>query len=324
MIPQEKSEAVARGLRDGFGVTEFEDIRMIKDLASSLVFRIIVQGSPFLLKISTRANDPARHFACMKAAADAGLAPRVLYTNIEDSVSITDFVEAQSLPVAEALLRLPAVLRKLHDLPPFGRAPFNTSCTFLLNKGPVLDGLLQKLQAGNILPKTESEEFFARYAELAAVYPHDDMEMVSSHNDLFKPDNILFDGQRVWLVDWEAAFLNDRYADLAVVANQVVNDDEEEMIYLQEYFGTAPDHYQLARFHLMQQIAHLFYTLAFLFQGSSGKPIDWSGSVPDFMNYHRRMWAGDVDLADNDVKIVYGRVHWGRTRGKHDIKKHSE
>jgi thiamine kinase-like enzyme len=312
MIPQEKSEAVARGLRDAFGVTEFEDIRMIKGLASSLVFRIIVQGSPFLLKISTRANDPARHFACMKAAADAGLAPRVLYTNIEDSVSITDFVEAQSLPVAEAMLRLPAVLRKLHDLPPFGRAPFNTSCTFLLNKGPVLDGLLQKLQAGNILPKTESEEFLARYAELAAVYPHDDMEMVSSHNDLFKPDNILFDGQRVWLVDWEAAFLNDRYADLAVVANQVVNDDEEEMIYLQEYFGTAPDHYQLARFHLMQQIAHLFYTLAFLFQGSSGKPIDWSGSVPDFMNYHRRMWAGDVDLADNDVKIVYGRVHWER------------
>jgi thiamine kinase-like enzyme len=312
MIPQEKSEAVARGLRDAFGVTEFEDIRMIKGLASSLVFRIIVQGSPFLLKISTRANDPARHFACMKAAADAGLAPRVLYTNIEDSVSITDFVEAQSLPVAEAMLRLPAVLRKLHDLPPFGRAPFNTSCTFLLNKGPVLDGLLQKLQAGNILPKTESEEFFARYAELAAVYPHDDMEMVSSHNDLFKPDNILFDGQRAWLVDWEAAFLNDRYADLAVVANQVVNDDEEEMIYLQEYFGTAPDHYQLARFHLMQQIAHLFYTLAFLFQGSSGKPIDWSGSVPDFMNYHRRMWAGDVDLADNDVKIVYGRVHWER------------
>src|SRR3984885_1861904 len=312
MIPQEKSEVVNRGLREAFGVTEFEDIRMIKDLASSLVFRIIVQGSPFLLKISTRANDPARHFACMKAAADAGLAPRVLYTNIEDSVSITDFVEAQSLPVAEAMLRLPAVLRKLHDLPPFGRAPFNTSCTFLLNKGPVLDGLLQKLQAGNILPKTESEEFLARYAELAAVYPHDDMEMVSSHNDLFKPDNILFDGQRVWLVDWEAAFLNDRYADLAVVANKVVTNKEEEMVYLQEYFGAPPDEYQLARFHLIQQISHLFYTMAFLFQGSSSKPIDWSATVPEFRDYNRRMWAGEVDLADKDVKIVYGRVHWER------------
>ena len=197
-------------------------------------------------------------------------------------------------------------------LPPFGRAPFNTTCTFLLNKGPALDGFLQKFQAANILPKAESEEFFARYAEMAAVYPHDDAEMVSSHNDLFKPDNILFDGQRVWLVDWEAAFLNDRYADLAVVANQVVTNDEEEMVYLQEYFGAAPDQYQLARFHLMQQIAHLFYTMAFLFQGSSGKPIDWSGTVPEFRDYHRRMWAGEVDLADKDVKIVYGRVHWER------------
>jgi Phosphotransferase enzyme family len=312
MIPQEKSEGVTRGLHQAFGVTEFEDIRIIKDLASSLVYHIIVRGSPFLLKISTRANDPARHFACMKAAADAGLAPRVLYTNIEDSISITDFVEAQPLPVAEALLRLPAVLRKLHNLQPFGRAPFNTSCTFLINKGPVLDGFLQKFQAGNILPKADSKEFFARYAEVAAVYPHEDVEMASSHNDLFKPDNILFDGQRVWLVDWEAAFLNDQYADLAVVANQVVENDEEEIVYLQEYFGKAPDHYQLARFHLMQQIAHLFYTMAFLFQVSSGKPIDWSGSVPEFGDYHRRMWARDVDLADNDVKIVYGRVHWER------------
>ncbi len=312
MIPEEKNAAVTQGLREAFGVSEFEDIRTIKDLASSKVFRIIVAGSPFLLKISTRASDPARHYACMKAAAEAGLAPRVWYTSVEDSVSIEDFVEANPLPVSEALVRLPAVLRKLHNLPPFSRAPFNTTCTFLLNKGPVSDGFLQKFQADNILPEAESEEFFARYAEMAAVYPHDDAEMVSSHNDLFKPDNILFDGQRVWLVDWEAAFLNDRYADLAAVANQVVTNDEEEMVYLQEYFGAAPDQYQLARFHLMRQIAHLFYTMAFLFQGWTGKPIDWSGTVPEFRDYHRRMWAGEVDLADKDVKIVYGRVHWER------------
>jgi hypothetical protein len=62
----------------------------------------------------------------------------------------------------------------------------------------------------------------------------------------------------------------------------------------------------------MQQISHLFYTLAFLFQGWTGKPIDWSEPVPEFQDYHRRMWAGEVDLADKDVKIVYGRVHWER------------
>ena len=70
--------------------------------------------------------------------------------------------------------------------------------------------------------------------------------------------------------------------------------------------------HQRARFHLIRQIAHLFYTMVFLFQGSAGKPIDWSATVPPFRDYHRRMWAGEVDLADKDVKIVYGRVHWER------------
>jgi aminoglycoside phosphotransferase (APT) family kinase protein len=317
MIPQEKIEAVTRGLREAFGVTEFEDIsRITRGQTASLVFRIVVRGSPYLLKIITRTEDPTRHYTSMKAAAEAGVAPRVRHTNIEHKISITDFVATEPLPVSDALVLLPALLRTLHALPPFGRAAFNTTCTFLLNKGPglttgpALDVYLQKFQAANILPKAESEEFFARYAEMAAVYPYDDSEMVSSHNDLFKPDNILFDGRRVWLVDWEAAFLNDRYADLAVVANQVVANDEEEMAYLREYFGAEPDRYQLARFHLMQQIAHLFYAMAFLSLGSSGQPIDWSGRVPEFRDYQRRIWAGEVDLAEKDVKIVYGRVHW--------------
>jgi aminoglycoside phosphotransferase (APT) family kinase protein len=313
MIPQEKSEAVTRGLREAFGVTEFEDIsRITRGHTSSLVFRIIVRGSPYLLKIITRAEDPTRHYTSMKAAAEAGVAPRVWHTDIENKISITDFVEPEPLPVSEALFRLPALLRTLHALPPFSRAPFNTTCTFLINKGPALDGFLQRFQAANVLPDAGYAEFSARYAEVAGVYPHDDVEMVASHNDLFKPDNILFDGQRVWLVDWEAAFLNDRYADLAVVANQVVTSDEEEALYLREYFGAAPDRYKMARFHLMRQMAHLFYTMAFLTLGSSGKPIDWSGTVPEFGDYHRRMWAGEVDLADKDVKIVYGRVHWER------------
>ncbi len=313
MIPQEKSEAVTRGLREAFGVSEFEDIsRITRGRTASLVFRIIVGGSPYLLKIITRAEDPTRHYTSMKAAAEQGMAPRVLYTNVEDHISITDFVEAEPLSVEEARIRLPALLRRLHALPPFGRAPFNTTCTFLLKQDPARDGFLEKFQAANLLPKTEIEEFLARYAELAAVYPYDDAEMVASHNDLFKPDNILFDGQRVWLVDWEAAFLNDRYADLAAVANQVVTNDEEEVAYLKQYFGAAPGEYQRARFHLMQQLSHLFYTMAFLWVGPPGKTVDWSGTVPEFRDYQRRIWAAEVDLADPEVKIVYARAHWER------------
>ncbi len=312
MIPQEKSAAVTRGLREAFGLTAFEDIRRLtRGHTSSLVFRIVVRGSPFLLKIIMRTDDPTRHFTCMKAAAEAGLAPHVWYTSIEDRIAITDFVEAAPFPVTDALVRIPAALRTLHALPPFPGVlnHLNTSCMFLINKGTAVDGFIQRFQAANILPEGESEELLARYAQLAAVYPRHDPDMVSSHNDLFKPDNILFDGHRVWLVDWEAAFLNDRYADLAVVANLVVTNDAEERVYLQEYFGQPPDQYQLARFFLMQQVAHIFYAMVFLLLGSSGRQLNLSENPPDFRDFHRRIWAGEVNLADNQMKTVYGWVH---------------
>jgi thiamine kinase-like enzyme len=179
-----------------------------------------------------------------------------------------------------------------------------------MNPGPARDGFFEKFRTSNLLPEAAMEEFFARHAQLAAAYGHRDM--ASSHNDLFKPDNMLFDGQRLWLVDWEAAFLNDRYADLAVVANMIVTNDAEEHVFLREYFGAEPTAYQLARLFLMQQLAHLFYTMGFLFMGSQGQPVEWSAPVPDYFAFHRRFWAGEIKLTDNPTKILYARVHWER------------
>ncbi len=304
MIPQEKCAAVARGLREAFGVSEFEEIRMLTmSLSSDLAFRFVVGGSPFLLRIITRTdamNDPTRQFTCMKAAAEAGLAPHAWYTSIEDRISITDFVDAALFPVADALVRMPAILRTLHALPPFSSA---------LNYDTMNNGFIRRFQVANILPEGEIEEGFARYAQLAAVYPRHDPDIVSSHNDL-KPENILFDGGRVWLGGWKAALRNDRYFDLAIVANIVVTTEAEERAYLQEYFGQPPNEYQRARFFLMRQVLHTFYAAMFLFLGSSGKPVNQSENATEFRDLHQRIWAGEVNLADNEMKIAYGRVHW--------------
>lgn len=311
MIPPEKSEAVTRGLKETFGLSEFEDIRDLTERpGSNRAFRIIVRGSAYLLRINTRPGDMTRHFTCMQAAADAGLAPRVRYANAADRISITDFVEAVPLPAADALVRVPAALRTLHALPPFPKAPFNTTCTFLLNKGPALDGFLQNFRTSSILAESETEELLACYEKVAAVYSRLDPDLAPGHNDLFKPDNMLFDGNHLWLVDWEAAFQNDRYADLAVVANMLVTTESEESIYLQEYFGKPPDEYQRARLSVMRQLAHMFYAMAFLTLGSSGKPIDRSEPVSEYSDFQRRFWAREVGLADSHAKTVYGRVHW--------------
>ena len=315
MIPQEKIAAATRGLNEAFGVGVYDDIRDLTERpGSNRAFRIVVQGSAYMLRINTRAGDIALHFRCMQAAGEAGLAPRVRFASAEDRISITDFVEAVPFPATDALRRIPAVLRTLHALPPFPVAPYNTTCTFLLNKGPALEGFLQKLRASDILPERDMEELLAQYARVAEAYSSLDPDLAPCHNDLFKPDNILFDGRRVWLVDWEAAFQNDRYADLAVVANMLVTNEREERIYLEEYFGAPPDSYQAARFYLMKQLAHIFYAMAFLSQGAAGKPVDCSEPIPAYSDFQRRFWAREVSLGDNRSKTVYGRIHWEHVR----------
>ncbi len=308
MIPEVKKEAVACALQEAFGVPEFEGIeRLTAGMSAAQVFRIVVEGRPYLLRVilNTAAapgpgqGDPTRQFACMRSAAEVWIAPRVWYTSIEDGISITDFVEAQAFPIREALALIPAALQKLHALPPFPRA---------VNYLDAVDGFVRRFQAARTLPESETAQLFQEYARVASVYPRNDSEMVSSHNDL-KPENILFDGDRVWLVDWEAAFLNDRYFDLAVVANFVVTNDAEEETYLKTYFGEAPGEYRLARFYLMRQIAHMSYAMVFMLIGSRGKAIEFETPVPDFRDFHNRIWAGEVSLVSDDTKLQYARVH---------------
>lgn len=310
MIPETKKDAVARALREAFGVSRFEGIQPMTDgLSSALVLRVVVRGCPYLLRVIVNTDpavgpgrgDQTYHFACMKLAAEAGIGPRVWYASPEDKVSITDFVEASPLSAAEAAARLPAGIRTLHALPPFPSAR-------TVNYLAAVDGFVRRFEAAKILPDSEAAEFFQGYARLASVYPRDGSDMVSSHNDL-NPKNILFDGNRVWLVDWEAAFLNDRYLDLAVVANFVVMNDAQEDAYLQTYFAEAPGEYRLARFYLMRQIVHVACAALCMQLGSAGKAIEPDANVPDFRHFHDRLWTGEASLATPEAKLQYGRVH---------------
>ncbi len=309
-IPETKQDAVTRGLQEAFGVSQIDDIRaMTGGRSKALVFRIVVQERPYLLRVipDTDANlgpgqgDQTHHFVCMKLAAEAGIGPKVWHTNAAEGISITDFVESQPLPQIKALTLLPDALRKLHALPPFPSPR-------VVNYLDAMDKMVRRLQAANILPKSVSAELFKLYGQVISAYPRDGSDMVPCHNDM-RPENILFDGTRPWLIDWEAAFLNDRYLDLAVVANFIVTNSAEEATYLHTYFGKAPSAYQRARFYLMKQLLHLFYPAFLTLFSCKGKSMDSITTAPDFRDFHNRLWACEIDLSDDQNKLDYAKVH---------------
>lgn len=162
MIPEEKNVGVAHALRKAFGVTKFEDIRSVTmGLSSDLAFRIVVKGSPYMLRIIMRVNeqtDPQRQFTCSQAAAEAGLAPRVWYVSIKDGISITDFVEPAAFPIREALVLIPATLRRLHSLPPFPKE---------FNYVTAHNGFIWRFRKASLIPRGEIEEVFMRYEKCA-------------------------------------------------------------------------------------------------------------------------------------------------------------
>lgn len=305
MIPSAYIPAIKKALLELFGLTEWEDIHAISSgLSTALVYRMVVKGKPYLLKIITRTDeksDPSYEYDCLRKVAAAGLAPAVLYTNVTDKISITDFVEATTFPPERARIQMPALLKKLHALPPL---------PLRVNYFEVLDGWIQKLKTGKIIPEHLTTELFRRFEKITAVYPRDIRQWVNCHNDL-KPENILFDGNKPVLVDWEAIFLNDPYIDLAVVSNFVIDQPGQTNAYLTHYFGYEPSAYQLARFLLVQQIMHMAYFAFFMLKvAGAGNKIDYNTAKPGFREFHNDMWNGKIDLASQEARQQYAWTHY--------------
>lgn len=304
MIPEDKKSIVENALQTTFSTTEIDDIRQLTaGLSTALVYRITVQGKPYLLRIITRTDgmaDPTLEYTCMQAAAEAGIAPRVWYTSITDRIAISDFIDAKPFPFQEAKIKLPELFKRLHALPPF---------PFRINYLDTMEGFIQKFQAAKLMQVHLMSEMLGAYTKIKAVYPRNNSDMVACHNDL-KPENTLYDGERVWLVDWEAAFLNDRYLDLAIAANFVVRNEADETNYLKTYFGENVTAYQRARFFLMRQILHLFYFVVFvLMRKGADDPIDFEKPVPSFREFNDDIWAGKISLHDMNARLQYALVH---------------
>ena len=77
------------------------------------------------------------------------------------------------------------------------------------------------------------------------------LPIIFAHNDLL-PANILDDGKRLWLIDFEYAGFSTAMFDLAGAASNSRMNDKQSILLLKSYFGKTPDKAMLKAFHAMQ------------------------------------------------------------------------
>ena len=176
--------------------------------------------------------DRRNEVACQGAAAALGIAPEIVYH--EEGILVSEFIEAQTLAdsdvrEAAALRRLAQVLRHLHGSRDSLSGEMLYFCPFQTVRAYV--GNAREL--GARLPETIDsvlEDMIWLSEEISPFRP------ALCHNDVLAA-NILDDGDRLWLVDWEYGGMGNPLFDLAGVCGNCGLEREEEVLLLSAYFG---------------------------------------------------------------------------------------
>lgn len=311
IIPASKHAIVEKALMRVFNKSGVEDISLLTGgLSTALVYKITLGNRNYLLRLVMSVdtlNDPVRQYLCMGLAAEAGIAPKVYYTSNEDGLAITDFIDARPLGNAfstpsELLSALAGVIRAIHALPLFPP---------LVDFLDGVDMFIQQFKTSGMFPETITAECFERYAEIRKHYPRHEMGAVSSHNDL-NPNNILFDGKKIWIVDWEAAFRNDKYVDLAIIAKSFAADPKKEDHLLQSYFSRTPTGYERACFFIMKQVCSMYYAMVMLNLATASKPADYlhdaNMNIPELADFYSDLTQKKIALETYEGKLLYGKT----------------
>ena len=175
--------------------------------------------------------------AASRAAHAAGVAPRVAYA--EPGVLVLDFIEGQTFTPDDVrnpknLTRVVELIRRTHrEIPKHLRGPGVLFWVFHVVRD-YGHSLAEATSAD--LPRIRS--LLARSEELErAVGP---IELVFGHNDLLAA-NIIDDGKKLWLVDWEYAGFNSPLFDLGGLASNSELPLTLRTAMLEAYFGRKLD-----------------------------------------------------------------------------------
>jgi len=195
-------------------------------LSGAGVYAVTSERGDYVLRLQgAGANDDfwAQHMRILRRAAERGVAPPIVHVDEDERAVISMRVAGVPLPAALgdpsqrdwAIADVVTRLRSLHEIDPtdieerdgvaFARGMWEA----------------QRRRAG--FPPWAAEMSLA-FDNIAALLARDPRRVVS-HNDV-NPGNVLWDGTRAWLVDWEVAGLWHPYYDLAAFVTFLAMDAE--------------------------------------------------------------------------------------------------
>jgi thiamine kinase-like enzyme len=215
----------------------------------------------------------ANEAVAAREAARAGVSPDVLHFDATTGLMVTRFVdgaETMSPQKFKARAGAPAragqAFRKLHG----SGAVF----PFRFELFAMIDGYL-KVLAGKEVALPEGYHDVVRESDQsirAALAAHE-LPLTACHCDPLC-ENFLDTGERVWIVDWEYAGMNDPLWDLGDLSVEAAFEPAQEDEVMTAYFGGEPRPAERGRIVIYKAMCDLLWTLWGLIQLASKNPAD--------------------------------------------------
>ncbi len=187
----------------------------------------------------------AREQMTARAAHAAGFAPKVEWTG--EGVMVTQFVPSRAWTAETVRAQAPRLARLLRDFHE-GMALEVTGAPTLFWPFHVVRDYARTLREGGSRHVPDLPRLLALNRALERAQPP--QPLVFGHNDLL-PANILDDGRRLWLIDFEYAGFSTPLFDLAGAASNAGMERDESEAFLAAYTGAAPDAVLLRAFDAM-------------------------------------------------------------------------
>jgi aminoglycoside phosphotransferase (APT) family kinase protein len=277
-LSTEQRENVRSALAAAFGSAPIDAITPITGGASTAsTFRLDAGDRRYLLRVEGKPS-PLRNphqYASMRIAAEAGIAPDIHCIDEVARVAVIDFIDQQPLKTYPGGPR--ALAQALGEL--LSRVQSTPVFPAFVNYPDIVARLFAHVRRTGLFAAGLLDAHVERLERLHQAYDAGLTSLVSSHNDLI-PSNILFDGERLWLIDWESAYRNDPLVDVAIVLDSLALSPELADVLLRAWLGRAPDDALRARLELIHALTRLYYAGVLL---SASAAASWVTGDTDFV-----------------------------------------